>query len=268
MSYKPEESKLIAYLYDELSEKEKREVEEYLSGNDEAREELDELKTTRSLLSGIKDKEVDVPSFSFNNGSKVVVDQGITFNFWKKSLAIAASIALILFIGYLTEVRVTVGGEGFEMAFGDSSNSYDEQQVEQMIANAIARNNQEISNDLTNTRASLMEVVNENHQQLKTQLVDQNSYSGVDEKLSDQKREFLQLFKQMLENSELDQKKYTDEVITDFAIYLDIQRQNDLEVIQTRFDNLKDNTELNQIQTNEILANLISTVEQPSLDQY
>ena len=72
----------------------------------------------------------------------------------------------------------------------------------------------------------------------------------------------------MLENSEQSQKDYMDRSLQDMAVFLDIQRRNDLDVIQTQFQNISDDAEFNQLQTNQILTNLISSVEQQPSNQY
>ncbi|MEO9870534.1 anti-sigma factor family protein [Ekhidna sp.] len=267
MNYKPEEQTLIAYLYGELSGDEKKKVEEYLSGNDNARKELEELTSVRSIFGNLKDREVDIPTFTFSDSSKVVVGQRPSFNFWKKTLAIAASVVLVLFVGYLTKFQVSLGSEGFQVAFGETKEQdYDQAQVESMIASAIKQNNDQLNDQLQNTEAGMKQLIADKSQSLQAQFVNQKTFDNNE--FVDQRQQFLETFRKMLETSELDQKKYTDEVLTDFAIYLDVQRQNDIEVIQTQFNNLQDDAELNQIQTNEILANIISSVDQPNLNQY
>lgn len=259
MSYKPEETTLIAYLYGELSEAEERRVEDYLSGNEDARKEFEEFKAARLIMGRLKDREVEVPSFSFSEPTNVVVGS-LNKSVWMRALAVAASVVLVLLFGYLTKFHVSYNENGFEMAFGEQEKGYNQTQVETMIAEAIEKNNEEINERLASAETGIQEFVSENTQSLKNSLVRQVNHSDFD----NQKKQYLAMLKEMIESSELAQKKYTDEVMTDFAIFLDIQRQNDLEVIQTRFNNLQDNAELNQFQTNQILANLISTVEDPN----
>ncbi|MEQ8907424.1 hypothetical protein [Ekhidna sp.] len=260
MSYKPEESTLIAYLYDELEGADRKKVEEYLSGNVLAQKELEELKDTLSIMGHLKDKEVEIPTFTFENASQVVVGKKSEISFWRRSFAIAASIALVMLIGYVTEFKVA-WNEGFQLSFGESATEYNQQEVESMIAAAIEKNNKELDQRIENTAASLKQFVDDENQSFQTKLTSQVSQP---EGFESQRKQYLEQLRQLVEASELAQKKYTDQVLMDFAIFLDMQRQNDLEVIQTRFDNLQNNTELNQLQTNQILANLISTVEDPN----
>ncbi|WP_436515815.1 anti-sigma factor family protein [Ekhidna sp. To15] len=265
MKYKPEEATLMSYIYGELSTEEQAKVEEYLSGSEEARKELEELKSTLSIMGQLKDKEVDIPTFTFNQSSQVVVADHPTVSFWRKSMAIAASIALLIFIGYLTKFNVSVGDQGFQMAFGNQNEGFSQEEVQSMIAEAITENNSELNKKLANSEAGIKEYVADNNQSLQNQLVKRVSNQPQSQSdFESERQQYLDYLKQLIEDSEITQKRYTDQVLTDFAIFLDIQRQNDMEVFQTRFNNLEDNTELNSFKTDQILSNLGSTVENPN----
>ncbi|MEP1033820.1 hypothetical protein [Ekhidna sp.] len=265
MNYKPEESTLISYLYGELSAEENRKVEEYLSGNDEAASELEELKSTLSIMGQLKDKEVDVPTFTFDHSAKVVVANGSASLFWRQSMAIAASIALLLFIGYLTRFNVSVGEDGFQLAFGEQNKGFSQVAVQSMIAEAISENNNNLNQKLATTEAGIKEYVKDNNQSLQSKFVSQVSEQPMSESdFEHERQQYLSYLKQLIEDSEQSHKVYTDQIMTDFAIFLDIQRQNDMQVIQTRFNNLEDNTELNAFKTDQILSNLGSTLENPN----
>ena len=64
----------------------------------------------------------------------------------------------------------------------------------------------------------------------------------------------------LMASSEKAQRQYINEILADYSLYLEEQRQEDLQVIQASFNSLKDNSEINQIETNQILASLITTV--------
>lgn len=264
MNYKPEESTLISYLYGELSTEESEKVETYLSENVEARKELEEMKSALSIMGQLKDKEVDVPTFTFDQTSNVIVASSSS-NFWRKSLAIAASIALLIFVGYLTRFNVSIGDRGFQLAFGEQDSGYSQAEVQSMIAQAIADNNSNLNQKFASTEAGIKEYVLDNNQELQTKFVNQVSKPSITEsEFEHERQQYLSYLKQLIEDSEQSQKTYTDQVMTDFAIFLDIQRQNDMQVIQTRFNNLEDNTELNAYKTDQILSNLGSDLENPN----
>src|SRR5882724_13460689 len=97
MSYKPDESVLIAYLYgEEISEKEKTKLENYFRQHPEELAKLRALDELREVMSHAQDKEVIAPP--------VFVDDTNTRSLWqssyfKISLGIAASILFLLVAG-------------------------------------------------------------------------------------------------------------------------------------------------------------------------
>lgn len=261
MSYKVNESMLMAYLYGELSEEEREKVEAYLSEHEEARTTLEALRETQSILGKVKDREVDVPSFVFDETDKVVVSTTTLSMFWQRSLAIAASLALLILIGYVTRMNVSIGNQGMQLSFGDapSQPTVDQEQLQEMIRQAVAEKNQSLDQRM----GDLSQQVN----LLATQETPAIDNKVIEKYLATLKEQNISIMSGLMETSNLAQKEYTDGVIRDFALFLDIQRQSDLDVIQTRFENLVDDTEWNQRQTNQILTNLLTTSNQP-INQY
>ena len=155
MSYKVDESILMAYLYDELSAEERGKVEAHLKEDEAARKELEELKEVRFLMGKLNDHEVEVPKFTFDQPTMVVASSWNSW--WKVPMGIAASITLLLMIGYLTSFRISTGEGGFKVAFGESEpreEFYTKSQVESIVADALAANNQLVNqklNDVENT---------------------------------------------------------------------------------------------------------------------
>src|SRR6185436_6933429 len=103
MSYKQDESVLMAYLYDELSGEEKALVEKYLLENPTAMKELESLRHLRKMLTAVSDKEVIAPPI-------VIEDSNQRF-FWnatyiKPIVGIAASLLLLMIAGRLMDVQL------------------------------------------------------------------------------------------------------------------------------------------------------------------
>ena len=95
MSYKVDESTLMAYLYDELSAEEKQKVEAYLNENESARKELEALQEARWVMGKIKEREVEVPHFTFDQPGVVVGSESARW--WKFPMGIAASTNNVIF---------------------------------------------------------------------------------------------------------------------------------------------------------------------------
>ena len=263
MSYKPDESKMMDYLYGELSAEEKRKIEIYLSENEGARKELEELKEVSSVFGKLKDHEVEPPKFIFNDSNEVVVSTSGMNGFFRKSLAIAASISLVVLCGYFTKLNMGWGADGFAISFGDRvEQSFSEDQVNQIVQKALAKNNLEVDKKIDESRSELVQLASNN---TGASTVDQTQ---LDAYFDQRKEETIAILSGLLETSELAQKSYTDELLREFAVYLDVQRQNDLNVIETRMESLADDTQQHQRQTNRILTTMLNTDEQPVVNQY
>ena len=265
MNYKPEESALIDYLYGELSAEETKKVEAFLSGYVEAQKELDELKSTLSMEGQLKDKEVEAPSFTFNESSKVVVGDVRSNDWWKYPLGIAASVAFLMMMGYLTSFRVSNENGGLTIAFGEASpateQTFTKSQVQEMIADAMDRNSKLVDQKITSATDDLI---------LKTS---QNQSAEVDQQLLN---DYIMRLRQynaetvarLLEDSELEQRRYTDQIIQDFAAFVDLQRQDDMGIIQARLDRISDDASSFNRRTDQILTSLFSIEETTNENQY
>ncbi|MEQ9466565.1 MAG: hypothetical protein RLN88_04085 [Ekhidna sp.] len=258
MSYKPDESTWLSYIYDELSAKERKEVEQYLIENEDARKEVEELKEAQAVLGKIRDREVTAPTFSFDTAK--VISMSNTEKWWRKPLAVAASISLIILTGYFVQLKISYGEEGFSMAFGvqQSSQGYSESEVESLIQKAIATNNETFLEQLKSSEEEVKKLVDSEAKKSKRE---------IDSYLIAQRNQSIEVLRGLTEQSELAQQKYTDDVLQDFAIFLELQRQDDMEVIQARFENLADDTQLNRMQTNQLISNLYSDENRPA-NQY
>src|SRR5688572_2755734 len=118
MSYKPDESVLMAYLYDELSGEEKVLVEKYLLENPTAMKELESLKFLRSMMTHVEDKEVIAPPI-------VIEDSNQRF-FWnapylKTNVSIAASLLLLMVAGSLMDIRMKYSDNQVSLSFGEQT---------------------------------------------------------------------------------------------------------------------------------------------------
>jgi len=151
---------LMDYLYDEISEKNKIKLESLLEEDPNLREELEELKKTRTLLQ-------QMPAEHPAKEMVVVEAQKRTFTEWleeakhllprttagKTGFAIAAGIALLLFIGSIARLHVNISNTGFEMAMGYSpaeQPAFTQDQV-QTLVNRIRQENEAIMAEYAQT---------------------------------------------------------------------------------------------------------------------
>ncbi len=273
MSYKPDESTLAAYLYGELPKDVHAQVTAYLSENTEAKKELEEIKSLQKVMGKLEDKEVSEPSFVFEDSSIVVVSKSPYLNgFMRLTMGMAASIALLLLVGYFTDLHISFENKGLQLSFGETenttpieTNSISEENVKAWMQESLAANNENILSKINEVEANLVSQVDLQKTAHSSQVKSLKASQLVDQKIIDQyvsqlKDENKEIILSLVEVSERNQQQYMSEMIADFSAYLDEQRNNDLEIILSSYNNLKDNTEISQIETNEILASIISTV--------
>src|SRR5258708_27073434 len=146
MNYKPDESALMAYLYGELSDKEKSKLENYFQQHPEELTKLHALSEAREIMSQVRDKEVIAPP--------VFVDDAGTRSLWqssyfKMSLGIAASILFLLVAGKLLWPDISYSKGELRISFGNKTeqqvapvNTLSEEKVREMISSSLASNNE------------------------------------------------------------------------------------------------------------------------------
>lgn len=239
-------------------------MEQYLSEHQDARKEFDEMKEVLGIMGHANDREVETPLFSFTNPSKVIVNEKSNGSWWKYPLGIAASLAFLMVVGYLTSFNISSESGQLRMAFGDQESVREEtftrEQVKEMISLALDENNRLVSQQIANTKEDLISQVNQAPVEVDQQLL--NNYI---QRLRQYNAETMA---GLLEESELQQRRYTDQVVQDLAIFLDLQRQDDMELIQARIEDISDDTERFSRQTDQILTSLLSTDETQNNNQY
>ena len=73
----------------------------------------------------------------------------------------------------------------------------------------------------------------------------------------------MQLVKDYFQLTSGEQKDYIENLLVDFAKYLQQQRNDDLQIVETRLNSIEQNTNVFQQETEQILSSIISTVGVP-----
>src|SRR5688572_3774250 len=277
MSYKPNENDLMAYLYGELEGSEKEAMDKYLFEHPEARLELERLQQMRSMLNQVKDKEVIAPPI-FVGESK----QRFLWNapYLKTIASIAASLLLIIVVGRLSgmkiqyqasELRISFGGD--QPANGNATHvvppdkaSVSFEEVQSMINESLNKNNLAMQSSWKETQlqldASVTKSLAQNSNKI-DKLVREASAASQDQVrqfVSGMQTENLQLVKNYFKLSADEQRQYIESLLVDFSKYLQQQRNDDLQLVQTRLNSLEKNTDVFKQETEQILSSIITTV--------
>ena len=269
MSYKPDESALMAYLYGELQGEEKRSVEKYLAENPQAMKELQGMMDVRKILSVIDDKEVIAPP--------IVMEDSRQRYFWntpylKTVMSIAASLMLLLVAGKILDLRINFEGNSAQISFGEPAKTtglavqpaLTAQQVQDMINQSVQNNNQVVEASLSESQKKIDASIRQNmamNSEKFNELVKKASTASeaqISGYVASLKKENQQMVKDYFKLTTNEQQKYIETLLVDFAKYMNQQRTSDLEAIQLRMASMEQNTTLLKEETEQILTSIIS----------
>ena len=262
MNIKPDEAQLIAYLYGELVPEEMRHMEETIAKSPELAKELDEMREVLGILKTLPDKEVIEPV--------IVHEKKAQVPYLRTMLAVAASISLIILIGYVTDLKIQLKDNQFVVQFGETSEQPQQNEVQDALKNY---------NELAASMVADNRILRKEIDSLKVRLV---SYENIDDLVSgridftldknlrstqqklDEYASQLQKMNQeavltLLDQSYDEQKYYINALLTDYADYLEGRRQQDIQFYIDGLNKIKEDQEQKQIQTQQILASLITT---------
>lgn len=264
MSYKPDESILISWLYGELDEVEKAKVEKYFQENPDELKKVQQLGGVKDIMSNVRDKEVIAPPLFMDDDVKVVP-------IWKTSsfrtiATIAASFLLIIVVGKVLGTEIRYNSGSVVISFGKpvpAEGGLTAMQVQQMIDESSSRNKEAldiaIEQSLANNTAKINDLVRQASNASKADI--RNFVSSLQQDNLTQVHDYLQL-------SSADQRKYTDNLIVEFSKYLQEQRNQDLNMFQTRFSKLEQNTDDLKTETEQILASIVANSPQVQQSSY
>lgn len=227
MKYKPIDEELIAYLYSELSQEETERIESYLEENPEERKQLETLQETRMLMGDLEDEELP-EQMAFVNPIK-----NEEWHYWRKYVAIAATLLLIISFGWISGFKVINGENGTSIGFGETQMGLTEDQVADLIYEdriqllEAVNDNLSIRNDSINQKFNAIQASLNNDDRIQQTFEAEkeallNDISNLTEKLGDDYRDILR------------------EIVVSFSNNLEAQRIEDLRNIQAAFDSFED----------------------------
>tara|TARA_R100000005_G_C4995353_1_gene202249 strand:- start:1659 stop:2432 length:774 start_codon:yes stop_codon:yes gene_type:complete len=247
MSYKPTNEDLMDYLYDEISLEKKAQIDDYIKSHPEVKEELQALEATRIVMADLNDEEPESIPF-------IMPQTNSEWLYWRKYVAIAATILLIITAGWASGFSIQYNDDGLQMAFGDIQNGLTEQQVADIVNNdrqlmlnymqaGLKSVQDSIGNEMQILQASMSseEIIRKVFEQEKNTLMYQ--MASLNDKLGDNYREMLR------------------EIILNFSNNWDTQRIEDLRNIQAAFTNLEDATINKQLDLEDAILTLSEKVD-------
>ncbi|HZY78654.1 MAG TPA: hypothetical protein VFE50_03975 [Cyclobacteriaceae bacterium] len=263
MSYRPDESVLISWLYGELDEAEKAKVDRYFQENPEELKKMRQFGDVKDIIGTVRDKEVIAPPIIMEDEGAKVIPIWKTGSF-RTIATLAASLLLIMIVGKVLNLQVSYGDSELRIAFGPRpapvNSSLTALEVQQMIDNSIDKNlDDAIRANIASNTTEIKDLVRQASNASQADI--RNFAATLQRENLAQMRDYLQL-------SSADQRKYTDELIVDFSKFLQEQRSQDLNMFQTRFSKLEQNTDELKTETEQILASIISNSPQVQQSSY
>ncbi len=276
MNFKPDEALLMAYLYGELQGEEKVNVENYLEEHPEVVRKLETLNQVRSIMARVTDKEVIAPP--------IVLDHQRKQYFWNTSfgktmLGIAASLTLIMLVGKFTGLHISINDKSLTIGFGSELDRSAEitvpvqpiltsTDVQSMINQSLSQNNETFVAQWSESQQKLDESIRRTIAYRSEDQVNE-LMKKVSAASDEQIRQFAlslqadnaRMIKDYMALNSSDQRKYMEELLIDFARYLEQQNRSDLQVLQARLNSIEQNTNLFKYETEQILTSIISSVD-------
>jgi hypothetical protein len=197
-------------------------------------------------------------------------------------LSVAASLLLIMVVGKLMDIQISAGGNEFRMSFGTTQKqetaspvapSLSPTEVQQMINASLNENNLAMQSSWKETQEKLDQSIRTNlasNSGKIDQLVRQASTASQDQirqYVSTLQAENAAMVKNYLQLSSTEQKDYIEDLLVDFAKFIQQQRQDDLQVVQSKLNNIEQNTNVFKQETEQILSSIITTVGNPVAQQ-
>lgn len=263
-------SDLIDYLYGEMTIAQKKEFEAKMEADQNLRMEFEELKALREELSMLDEKQVMEPFGIWNPSHRGWLRRSRSLSriILRPLTTIAAALAILMVVGYLTDFSLTANDEGLKIGFNTSASliaqpSVAMEDIKLLVASEIEKSHAGISEQLTSNQAN-MDVRLTNLEKAADDPVNKNKDIITEEELSRflsvVEQQNAELLQQYLNQTSLQQQEYFKTMLTQFNDYLQEQRREDINLLQTGLMEIKYSQTQQKIETDMALANLFTTV--------
>lgn len=262
---------LMDYLYGEMTADERRIFEHKLESDTELKKELDDLNLVRNSLDELTDKEVMEPFSTWGKTKST----GLLGAFSKRNLivfrpvtAVAASLLILMLVGYITNFSVSMTDNGFHLGYGKSDlkseKSLSEDDIKKLLRQEVAQNNEmllaklgseerDLQNKFSVLEASVASDLKANSTNILTKEDLDNYFSQVENRNTGLMKDYLKLTSNQ-------QQEYLKTMLTQFNEFMQEQRKQDLAMVRNNLIELKQSQSEQKQETDQVLASILSTV--------
>jgi len=250
MSYKPTNEELIAYLYGELEESTLAQIEQYLADNPEAKASLEGMEETRVVMSQWDDEEVPlIPGF-------MQPHENSEWLYWRKYVAVAATLLLVIGFGWAAGFRAGYGDDGFQIGFGKVQQGLSATEVNQMLDAQQQELIAQFSSELDILKDDVGDEIN-----LVRASNDNNIRGILNGQMGDQRRQIVAEMNKLNDDLTEDYREIFRQMVVSFSNNYEDQRIQDLRKVEIAFNDLQDAIGSKQEVLEEALYNLSLEVE-------
>ncbi len=264
---------LLNYLYDEMTAGEREAFELKMEDDQELKQEYEAMKAVKARLNELPDKEVMEPFPVWSNSKRGRGSIKRKEIIWLRPVTVvAASLLIMMFVGYLTNFSVSINRNGFQFGYGTTNSDQEikliDDRIKALVAQEINQSNNLIlaklgaSDSTTQLKIAAIEntVANELTSN-KSETIDamdlQNFFSELEKRNSEMLKGYLKLTSNQ-------QQEYFKTMLTQFNDYMQEQRNQDLVMIQNNLIELKETQSIQKKETDQVLTNLFASINYKS----
>ncbi|GAB5527455.1 MAG: hypothetical protein Roseis2KO_53270 [Roseivirga sp.] len=253
MSYKPTNEDLTAYLYGELDESKRAQLDQYLKQQPEARTALEGMEETRLLMSQWEDEEVPVmPGF-------IQPYENSEWLYWRKYVAIAATILLIITLGWVSKFNLSYDENGFQAGFTPPTKGLSMDEVAELMAKERENILAQLDSDIQSIQVGIDD--NRNFIENSIEKFSELPEEQINNLLNDQKQQILAEMSQLSDKLTEDYREVFRQLVVSFSNNFETQRIEDLRNVEAAFNDLEDAITSKQEVFEEALYNLSVEVD-------
>ncbi|MEN7550213.1 hypothetical protein AAG747_19995 [Rapidithrix thailandica] len=280
MARKPDEALLMAYLYDELDNPQREEVAAYLQAHPEVAEELNRLNETRQWL---QKAPIHTPKEPFvvtgetsafttsNRVSHRVSNRVKNARLWQWWASVAAALLVMLIAGIWSNVRVSWKAKSLMISFADvpepvaaSINILEllqkpeaEKYIQNEVVKVVYAENDSLKQELNRLEQLVAnrQVAPSGPTKIIKEEVDMRK---IEDLIKNSQKENYRFILGLVEASNQKQRENMVQLTEQLIKKIHSQRKDDLDAIQTAYNNLLFSTNTRQEETDLILSQLIS----------
>ena len=252
---KVDERVLMALLYGELEPDEQKRVEEQLKNQPEMAAKFNELKEVSHFIGKLEDQEP---------GEPLIIDgtpDNTKLNNWAPWLAAAASLLLLVVVGFLTNTSISIDQNRLTMTFGKET-----------ATRAVSGvNSEELTDALKQQEELFSNRVHEMHEDItnKLSVLEQGSSSQNGSISESELQAYLTTYRErqlaemtsLLEQNISSQRGELKAFLTEYHQFLEERRLQDLQLIEAGFQAMQEDVYKQKTETDEILANILTTAK-------